>query len=53
MKKYICDVCGTIYDPKKGCAENEVKPGTDLEEYLVGFDYQCPWCRSWNSYYSN
>ena len=27
MKKYVCDVCGYVYDPATGDEENGVKPG--------------------------
>jgi len=32
MKKYICDVCGYIYDPAKGDPENDIPPGTAFEK---------------------
>ena len=35
MKKYICDVCGYIYDP----AENENISFEDLTD-----DWECPEC---------
>ncbi len=35
MKKYVCDVCGWIYDP----AENSNKPFADLPD-----DWTCPEC---------
>jgi rubredoxin/flavin reductase (DIM6/NTAB) family NADH-FMN oxidoreductase RutF len=42
MKKYICDVCGYVYDPAKGDPDNDVKPGTSFED-LPG-DWTCPVC---------
>ena len=42
MKKYVCDVCGYIYDPAKGDPDNGVKPGTAWEE--VPATWVCPEC---------
>ena len=28
MAKYICDVCGYVYDPETGDPDNGVEPGT-------------------------
>ncbi len=42
MKKYICDVCGYIYDPAEGDPENDVAPGTKWED--VPEDWVCPLC---------
>jgi rubredoxin len=42
MQKYVCDVCGYIYDPAEGDPDNGVAPGTafaDLPE-----DWVCPMC---------
>jgi rubredoxin len=42
MQKYVCDVCGYIYDPAEGDSSGGVKPGTafaDLPE-----DWVCPMC---------
>jgi rubredoxin len=27
MEKYVCQVCGYIYDPEVGDIENDVEPG--------------------------
>ncbi len=40
--RYICDVCGYIYDPAKGDPDNGVPPGTPFED-LPG-DWVCPVC---------
>jgi len=32
MQKYVCDVCGWIYDPQKGDPDNGVDPGTAFED---------------------
>jgi rubredoxin len=42
MKKYICDVCGYIYDPAKGDPENDIPPGTAFEQ--LPEDWVCPEC---------
>jgi flavin reductase (DIM6/NTAB) family NADH-FMN oxidoreductase RutF/rubredoxin len=42
MDKYVCTVCGYVYDPEKGDPENNIAPGTpfaDLPE-----DWVCPVC---------
>ncbi|WP_139796068.1 rubredoxin, partial [Clostridium acidisoli] len=31
MKKYVCVVCGYIYDPEDGDPDNGVDPGTAFE----------------------
>ncbi len=42
MKRYICEVCGYIYDPNLGDPEHGVKPGTPFEQ--VPDDWVCPEC---------
>ncbi len=42
MKKYICDVCGYIYDPEKGDPSNGVAAGTPFES--LPEDWVCPDC---------
>jgi len=32
MKKYVCSVCGYIYDPEAGDPDNGIKPGTAFED---------------------
>ena len=29
MKKYVCDVCGYVYDPAIGDPTDGIEPGTD------------------------
>lgn len=41
-QKYVCNVCGYIYDPAKGDPDNGVTPGTPFDE-LPG-DWVCPVC---------
>ena len=40
--KYVCDVCGYIYDPEVGDPDNGVEPGTAFED--VPEDWVCPLC---------
>ena len=32
MKKYVCDVCGYIYDEAAGDLDNGIEPGTKWED---------------------
>ena len=40
--KYICDVCGYVYDEVVGDPDNGIAPGTKWEE--VDDDFLCPLC---------
>ncbi len=42
MEKYVCVVCGYIYDEELGDPENGIAPGTKWED--VPEDYMCPLC---------
>lgn len=42
MEKYVCQVCGYVYDPAAGDPDNGVEPGTAFED-LPG-DWVCPVC---------
>ena len=42
MDKYVCKVCGYVYDPEKGDPDNGVKPGTKFEN--LPEDWTCPVC---------
>ena len=42
MDKYVCQVCGYVYDPAKGDPDNGVEPGTVFEE--LPDDWVCPVC---------
>ena len=41
--KYICSVCGFIYDPAVGDPKNGIPAGTPFEELPA--DWKCPRCR--------
>ncbi|MDD4237027.1 MAG: rubredoxin [Desulfotomaculaceae bacterium] len=40
MDKWVCSVCGYVYDPAKG--EDDVAPGTPFEN--LPEDWVCPLC---------
>jgi rubredoxin len=42
MKKYVCTICGYVYDPAAGDPDNGVKPGTSFDK--VPEDWSCPIC---------
>ena len=42
MDKYVCDICGYIYDPANGDPDNGVAPGTPWEQ--VPADGVTPLC---------
>lgn len=42
MDKYICTVCGYVYDPANGDPANGVQPGTKFED--IPDDWVCPDC---------
>ena len=42
MSKYVCDVCGWVYDEEIGDPENGIAPGTKFED--LPDDFACPLC---------
>jgi len=42
MDKYVCTLCGYVYDPAHGDPDNGVAPGTKWED--VPEDWECPVC---------
>lgn len=42
MDKYVCDVCGYVYDPAVGDPDNGIEPGTAFED--LPEDWLCPLC---------
>ena len=42
MKKYICNVCGWIYEESLGDADHGIAPGTKFED--LPDDFVCPLC---------
>ncbi|MCF0206303.1 MAG: rubredoxin [Bacteroidales bacterium] len=42
MKKYVCDICGYVYDPTVGDPDNGIAPGTPFEQ--IPETWACPLC---------
>ena len=40
--KYVCNVCGYVYDEEKGDPDNGIAPGTKWEDLPA--DFVCPLC---------
>ena len=42
MDRYVCSVCGYVYDPVEGDPEGGIEPGTKFED--LPDDWTCPVC---------
>ncbi len=42
MDKYVCMVCGYVYDPEQGDPESDIAAGTTFEN--LPEDWVCPVC---------
>jgi rubredoxin len=42
MDKYVCMICGYVYDPQAGDPDNGVKAGTKFKD--LPDDWVCPVC---------
>lgn len=42
MQKYVCEICGYVYDPAEGDQESNVPPGVPFEK--LPEDWVCPIC---------
>ena len=42
MDKYVCTICGYVYNPEQGDPDNGVAPGTKFED--LPDDWECPVC---------
>ena len=42
MDRYVCTVCGYVYDPAEGDPESGIEPGTSFED--LPDDWVCPVC---------
>jgi rubredoxin len=42
MDRYVCTICGYVYDPELGDPDNGVEPGTKWD--AVPDDWECPVC---------
>lgn len=48
--RYVCNICGYVYDPKEGDPDNDVPPGTEFSK--VPDDWTCPVCGADKSEFS-
>jgi rubredoxin len=44
MDKYVCPICGYIYDPAVGDPDHGIPPGTAFED--LPDDWTCPYCNA-------
>ena len=42
MKKYVCNICGWVYDEELGDPDNGIAAGTKFED--LPDDFVCPLC---------
>lgn len=42
MDKYVCTLCGYVYDPSIGDPDSGIAPGTKFED--IPDDWTCPVC---------
>lgn len=42
LKKYVCSICGYVYDESIGDPDNGIAPGTRWED--IPDDWVCPLC---------
>lgn len=42
MDRYVCNICGYVYDPEEGDPENDISPGTSFDD--LPEDWVCPVC---------
>ena len=42
MRKFVCNVCGYVYDEAEGDPDNGIAAGTTWE--ALGDDFVCPLC---------
>jgi rubredoxin len=50
MKKYVCGVCGYVYDEALGDPDGGIPPSTPFEE--LPEDWSCPVCGAAKSEFS-
>ncbi|MDY6065743.1 MAG: rubredoxin [Finegoldia sp.] len=50
MKKYVCDLCGYVYDPAEGDADANIAANTAFED--LPEDWVCPICGAAKSDFS-
>jgi rubredoxin len=42
MDKYVCKICGYVYDPEQGDPNADIEPGIKFEDLYDG--WTCPLC---------
>ncbi len=42
MRRFVCSICGSVYDEAEGCPKKGIAPGTKWED--VPADWTCPIC---------
>ena len=42
MEKYVCGICGYVYDPTKGDSESNIPPGVPFNK--LPDEWVCPIC---------
>lgn len=43
MQKYVCEICGYVYDPAAGDPSQNIAPGTPFEQ--LPESWVCPLCQ--------
>lgn len=44
MEKYVCLLCGYVYDPETGDSDNDIEPNTPFSS--LPEDWKCPICNA-------
>ncbi len=42
MDRYVCNICGYVYDPIEGDPDNDIVPGTAFDD--LPDNWECPVC---------
>ncbi|MFH1914889.1 rubredoxin [Pseudodesulfovibrio pelocollis] len=42
MQKYVCEICGYVYDPAQGDPDSDIPAGTSFDD--LPDDWTCPIC---------
>ena len=50
MEKYICEMCGWVYDPAAGVPGEDIAPGTPFAS--LPDDFVCPDCGAVKEHFS-